>query len=175
MSLPPHYYYINDIRVNSMCITLEIKNVKNIKHAKMELPMKKGIYAFVGENGCGKSTLMLILSFMVKNSSARMLDNKDISNDSIIHIKTKKGEDNWCYSKNKLSRRKSSKGIDGQANKLYNTHMEGFYEGSIFYGCRFDDYNMIDRFMQKTNYMDALVNADKFVSEKLGYILHNDK
>ena len=175
MSLPPHYYYINDVRVNSMCITLEIKNVKNIKHTKIELPMKKGIYAFVGENGCGKSTLMLILSFMVKNSSARMLDNKDISNDSIIHIKTKKGEDTWCYSNNKLSRRKPLKGTDGQSNKLNSTHMEGFYEGSIFYGCRFDDYNMIDKFMQKSNYMDALVNADKFVSEKLGYILHNNK
>lgn len=54
-------------------------------------------------------------------------------------------------------------------------HFEGFYEGSIFYGCRFDDYNLIDTFMQNEDYKKYLIDADAFVIETLGYILHNSK
>ena len=36
-----------------MDLTLDIKNVRNIKEAKLTLPLNKGLYAIVGENGCG--------------------------------------------------------------------------------------------------------------------------
>lgn len=39
-----------------MSIHLEIKNIKNIQYADLFLPSQKGMYALVGENGCGKST-----------------------------------------------------------------------------------------------------------------------
>ncbi len=42
-----------------MSIHLEIKNIKNIQYADLFLPSQKGMYALVGENGCGKSTIML--------------------------------------------------------------------------------------------------------------------
>ena len=45
-----------------MSIHLEIKNIKNIQYADLFLPSQKGMYALVGENGCGKSTIMLALS-----------------------------------------------------------------------------------------------------------------
>lgn len=43
-------------------LKLEIKNIKNIKHAELDLPFDNGIYTFVGTNGCGKSTLMLCMA-----------------------------------------------------------------------------------------------------------------
>ena len=52
-----------------MSIHLEIKNIKNIQYADLFLPSQKGMYALVGENGCGKSTIMLALSLMIKKSS----------------------------------------------------------------------------------------------------------
>lgn len=58
---------------------------------------------------------------------------------------------------------------------IASAHFEGFYEGSIFYGCRFDDYNLIDTFMQNEDYTKHLIDADSFVIETLGYILHNNK
>ena len=58
---------------------------------------------------------------------------------------------------------------------MTSVHYHGFYEGSIFYGSRFHDYNKIDDFVAKDNFQEVLVKADDFVSETLGYILHNDK
>lgn len=55
-------------------IDLQIEKVKNIVYAKIKLPLEKGMYAIVGENSCGKSTLMLALSLMVKTSSAAYVE-----------------------------------------------------------------------------------------------------
>lgn len=44
-----------------MNVNVKLQNIKNIKEADITLPLNKGLYAIVGENGCGKSTLMLIL------------------------------------------------------------------------------------------------------------------
>ena len=72
-----------------MEIDLKIRNVKNIKKANLSLPFDKGLYAIVGENGCGKSTLMLALSLMVKTSSVRMLTPNDLDTQSNISISVK--------------------------------------------------------------------------------------
>ena len=42
-----------------MDLKIKINNVRNIKCADISLPLNKGLYAIVGENGCGKSTLIL--------------------------------------------------------------------------------------------------------------------
>lgn len=160
-------------------INLIIENIKNIKYVNVKLPLEKGMYAIVGENSCGKSTLMLALSLMVKTSSAHMLKSYDICENSKIVIQTSEAQDNWFYKKGKMTTGKFGR-VRGHGNvKAHNaliasTHIEGFYEGSIFYGCRFDDYNNIEPFMANNGFSDYLVDADKFVSEQLGFILHND-
>lgn len=40
-----------------MDISLKMKNIKNVASAEMSLPFSKGLYAIVGENGCGKVQL----------------------------------------------------------------------------------------------------------------------
>ena len=67
-------------------IDIELNNVKNIVHLKESFPLDKGLYALVGENGCGKSTIMLALSLIVKTSSSHMLKPYDILPDSNIKI-----------------------------------------------------------------------------------------
>lgn len=160
-------------------INISIKKVKNISEMNATFPLDRGLYALVGENGCGKSTIMLALSLVVKTSSSHMLKDYDICPDSNINIQIKDSEDNWFYKKGKLTT-----GKFGPTHKKYgkphnaliaSTHMDGFYEGSIFYGCRFDDYTAIDDFMNMPNMENDLIDADDFVKESLGYILHNDK
>ena len=164
-----------------MSLQISIKNIRNIKQAELELPFTKGLYCIVGENGCGKSTLMLAMSLMVKTSSAHMLTKEDISKDSVIDITTEKGTDHWFYKngkittgqfvhlKNKQTKKKSDNGL------LVRTHYQGFYEGSIFYGSRFNDYDIADSFIKRADFMQNIIPADAFVSETLGYILHDDK
>ena len=86
-----------------MELSLTIRNIRNIKTADIALPLDKGLYAIVGENGCGKSTIMLVMSLIVKTSSAHMLTNADIANDSNIDIATDEGTDHWFYKNGKLT------------------------------------------------------------------------
>ena len=157
-------------------ISLNIVDIKNIKSADIEFPFSKGLYAIVGENGCGKSTIMLAMSLMVKTSSAHMLSNDAVSINSKIEIEADEKKDLWYYNpkRNEMTTGKFHK-KQGRYALTASAHFEGFYEGSIFYGCRFDDFDMIDSFLKTPNYKDSLVTADPFVVETLGYILHNDK
>ncbi len=155
-----------------MSIQINIKNIRNIKEANIELPFDKGMYALVGTNGCGKSTLMLLLSLVIKTSSAHLLTEKDTSNDSKIEITDGIKSDVWI--RNNAKKMTSTK--YDETRRLYTSvHYHGFYEGSIFYGSRFNDYNQINDFFSRINFEDDLVDADPYVSQTLGYILHNDK
>lgn len=89
-------------------IDIEIKNIKNIQQMKASLPLSRGLYALVGENGCGKSTIMLALSLIVKTSSSHMLKPYDISADSIIKLQIGEREDFWYYKNQKLTTGKFS-------------------------------------------------------------------
>lgn len=85
-----------------MSIHLEIKNIKNIQYADLFLPSQKGMYALVGENGCGKSTIMLALSLMIKKSSNKLLSENDLSQESLICLEMDELADNWRFKDNRL-------------------------------------------------------------------------
>ena len=119
------------------CIDLEINEVKNIKQMQTSFPLDRGLYALVGENGCGKSTIMLALSLIVKTSSSHMIKPYDISPRSNIKIQIDTDEDIWFYRRDKLTTGKFGPTHRNRSGKPHNaliasTHMEGFYEGSIF-------------------------------------------
>ena len=154
-----------------MRIDINIKNIRNIKSAELDLPFDRGMYALVGSNGCGKSTIMLILSLMVKTSSAHLLSSKDTSDDSEIVISVDEKQDKWTRNK----ALKLSTGKYKGRRMLSDVHYHGFYEGSIFFGTRFDDYTKINYFFEQEDYVEKIVDADPFVIESLGYILQNNK
>ena len=136
-------------------ISLKIKNIKNIKTADLEFPFTKGLYAIVGENGCGKSTIMLAMSLMVKTSSAHMLSNDAVLEDSKIEIEADGKRDEWYYNpkRSEMTTGKFHK-TKGRFALTASAHFEGFYEGSIFYGCRFDDFDIKDGFLKTPQYKD---------------------
>lgn len=153
-------------------ISVAIKNIKNIKNANIQFPLEPGIYAIVGENSCGKSTLMLALSLAVKLSSRKMLQPYDLKEDSKIILQVADRQAVWTNLNGQLQLDTNSNAL--QKNKS-SVHFSGFYEGSIFYGSRFDDYNKIDAFMKKKDFPNSLVDAPAFVTETLGEILHDDR
>ena len=126
-----------------MELSLVVNNVRNIKSANITLPLNKGLYALVGENGAGKSTIMLLLSLMIKTSSAHLLTSKDTKPDSSIVISNSEKMDTWV--RNKALKMTTGK-YDKTGRLFTSVHYHGFYEGSIFYGTRFDDYDKVDSF-----------------------------
>jgi ABC-type glutathione transport system ATPase component len=47
-------------------ITIEITNLKTIKNIKWELQKEKGVYAIIGENGSGKSSILISIAKLVQ-------------------------------------------------------------------------------------------------------------
>ena len=43
-------------------LDIEINEIKNIKKAKVSIPLNRGIYGIIGNNGTGKSTIMTCLA-----------------------------------------------------------------------------------------------------------------
>lgn len=148
---------------------LSIKNIKNIQCCDLEFPLEKGLYAIVGENGCGKSTLMLAMSLLVKPSSRFSFQPHDYSHDSTIDITVEDKTDHWFVKDGVWST--SADSISNHTQNYYH----GFYEGSIFFGSRFYDYNLVSDFLQSPNFCSLIREADPFVIETLSYILHGDK
>lgn len=120
---------------------MTIKNIKNIRECNFEIPLDNGLYAIVGENGCGKSTLMLIMSMLVKPSSRKALEPFDYQDDSVIDIEVDNNIDHWHVSEGIWINDTFRNGYSHSQN-----YYHGFYEGSIFYGSRFYDYNLVNSF-----------------------------
>ncbi len=163
-----------------MSLEMQLHNIRNIKNADISFPFSRGLYAIVGENGCGKSTIMLALSLMVKTSSSHLLRSEDISSDSYIDLKLNEKSDHWFYKSGKLTTDrftwvKAHGNVHGHSALVVSTHVEGFYEGSIFYGCRFDDFATANDVIKSIDKTNDLVDADSYVAEALGYILHNSR
>ena len=110
-----------------------------------------------------------------------MLSPADIDESSTIDFETNSSKDHWYYKNGKLTTGKytfvkvSPKTKKAHSALVVSTHWPGFYEGSIFYGCRFDDFDTVDFFLSQPDFRDDLIAADEFVSETLGYILHNNR
>lgn len=50
-------------------LDIEISEIKNIKKAKVSIPLNRGIYGIIGNNGTGKSTIMTCLTQAVFSHS----------------------------------------------------------------------------------------------------------
>ena len=149
---------------------LQVKSIKNIACCDLELPLDKGLYAIVGENGCGKSTIMQAMSLLVKPSSRKSFRPFDFTSDSTIDIEVDGTIDHWFVSDGQWTT-----GVLQDNRIRSQNYYHGFYEGSIFYGSRFYDYNLVDSFLGKDNFASLIRPADGFVIETLSYILHGDR
>lgn len=148
-------------------IGLKIKNIKNIKEADIELPFETGLYGLVGINGCGKSTLLLTLAELISSHYLGTLNKGDFDKTSSVTYVVEGVEntikpndkDKWPY-----------------MNKTLFPRFNGMYEGSLFYGTRFENSAIIDNLVKSGRIKaDDIVDADDYVIEKLSYILKGEK
>lgn len=145
-------------------LNIKIINIKNIQEADINIPFDNGIYTLVGANGCGKSTLMLCMAQLLSKIQLRKLRIGDIDDSSSVTFQIERETQIWKWdSSMHLSYR-------GQPFKF-----NGMYEGSLFYGTRFEDSTNIEQMILDGKITDDKVaDADKQVKEQLSYIIHGD-
>lgn len=149
-------------------IQIEAKKIKNIENCEMEIDFEKGIYAIVGGNGCGKSTLMNMLALLVRPSALRMLAPSDYSEDSYVKLQIGGCIDVLHLENNNWTTQEKYDNRSHMKN-----HYRGFFEGSIFYGTRFYDFAKISEIASTIRQSD-LRPVDDFVKVSLSHILHDD-
>ncbi len=149
-------------------VKIKFENIKSFKKAEIELPLENGVYSIIGGNGCGKSTLMLIFSVLASPRRYSMFHKEDYQSNSVISIETNyKGSilsNTWKVNNRNLWECKE-KWIQWR----------GVYEGSLFYGARFDNSKAIDKIIGDQNLEDKIINADPYVIENMSYILHGHR
>ncbi|MDR2026162.1 MAG: AAA family ATPase [Prevotellaceae bacterium] len=148
-------------------LKLSIEKIKNIDKGEIEIPLENGVYALVGTNGCGKSTILLAMAQLISTHYLGTLKQEDFSDASKISFDIDGKIDIWSYNK---ERKQWTSNLYPKIMKL-----NGMYEGSLFYGTRFNDSTRIDSLLKhgklKSN---EIVDADEYVIDKLSFILHGD-
>lgn len=117
-----------------MDLRVHIKNIKNINSCELVLPIEKGIYGLVGANGCGKSTVLSCVAQSIFSSSLNNLSELDYGEDSLVEFDYAGQHTKW----------KHNSVWNTNCRKEQRIHFNGMYEGSLFYGTRFDDSLIVD-------------------------------
>jgi len=149
--------------MNNILIT--IHNIKGIDTGIIELPIENGLYSIVGNNGCGKSTIMSCLAQTLSKRNLSILKPEDYDDTSYVEFNYNGKNDKW-YCEN---------GFWKSSIFPHTIAFNGTYEGSLFYGLRFKDSKNVDELMESGKIANEyIVTADKYITEKLGEILHNN-
>lgn len=144
-----------------------INEIRNISKLEFELSLERGVYAITGENGSGKSTIMRILSKLIRKSAYNVFLRNDLTVNSKITFQYEGQTDEWT--------RQQSFPYSWICSNPSPIEMTGFSEGSMIYGNRFSD-DKINAPVSATRIKDFdLKNADDFVKTNFGLIMHNDE
>lgn len=146
-------------------LKVKMKNIRNIKELEIGIPLKPNIYGIIGKNGSGKSSIMACMANLIYSRSLDVFKREDIKDDSYVFISDSKNELKWkCNSGGWYH-------VTGSRSIRYH----GLYEGSLFYGTRFEDSKKVDDLIERGILNDKnIVDADEYVKEKLSFILHGD-
>lgn len=160
-------FYEGNVEVdneNLNMISLTLVNIKGL-NGDIEIPLKNDVFGIVGGNGCGKSTIMSMLSKLVPPYTFRLNDSDYVSASS-IDFTVGDQTNAWAFNTGRSTKIDKNKEI-----RFY-----GRYEGSLFYGTRFEDSSKVDYLMLTGKITsDLLVDADDYVIKTLGYILHGNE
>lgn len=146
-------------------LKIKIERLKNINAIELNLPIEKGLYAITGANGTGKSTIMTVISKVVRDSAFNIFQPHDYSSNSKITISYDGKENIWT---------KASRGRNWNCSSDDRISLKGFYEGSIIHGMRFIDANYDTLLKAERVNNTILTAADSFVIRNLSYILHGN-
>ena len=156
-------------------LQLEIKGIKGIHNVNLDIPLENGIYALVGCNGCGKSTILQSLAQLIRPTNALWaLKNNDFSPDSYVNFNVGNEEDDW-RANNKYRWKNTIYSSNRQQGTQNNIAINGMYEGSLFVGTRFRDSTKVDDLITNGVLGEAdFVDADIYVKNNLSFILWGD-
>lgn len=147
-------------------LKLTIHKIKGIQHGIFEMTLNNDLYALIGNNGSGKSSIMLCMAQLFSKHNLSILRKEDFNSDSYIEFEFNGHSNHWYYN-NKNNRWEVSE-------FPHMLSVNGTYEGSLFYGNRFKDSKDIDDLLEKGEIKSTdIVDADAYIQEKLGEILHN--
>lgn len=160
-------------------LTMNIRKIKGISELSFEIPVEAGIYALVGSNGCGKSTILQVLAQLIRPKNALWaLRENDYTDDSDVLFQYMAQKDDWYVKKDHdrtMWRNSWYTSGSRRYDKPNNITLNGMYEGSLFVGTRFQDSRKVDQLVYSQELSeDNLVEADDYVKQKLSYILHGD-
>jgi predicted ATPase len=154
-----------------------IHGIKGIEHGIIEIPIENGLYAIVGNNGSGKSTIMSCLSQLItKAGLSASLKEKDYSSESYVEFIFDGKQDRWTKRNNAGWQLCPQQQLGTQPRRNFEERIRfnGTFEGSLFYGARFNDSKKVDDLLSIGNiHNDDIVDADGFIIEQMGAILHN--
>lgn len=158
---------------------MTISKIKGIDKLSIEFPIEAGIYALVGSNGCGKSTILQCLAQLIRPKNALWaLKENDYGEYSEVTFKYNSTEDEWYVKQLKDDRKWRNAHYDfekRESGKPNNITLNGMYEGSLFVGTRFQDSRRIDELVYSSKLAsNDVMEADEYVKRKLSYILHGD-
>lgn len=149
-------------------VIIEIQNLKTINYLKWDLQEEPGVYALIGENGSGKSSLLISIAKLIEpaifhhelTGTGYYDDTKityTINDKKFSWIKNQSTNNNW---------RQSSDDKINMPNKL-----KGFFESSILTGTRFDKVD--DYIKDELEYRseDTITSASEFIKDAMNYIL----
>lgn len=131
-------------------LDIEISSIKNIKKAKVSIPLNRGIYGIIGNNGMGKSTIMTCLAQAVFSHSLDALREEDISEESYVLLSDGEKTAQWFWQGDKW------KTVEKARERV---HYDGMYEGSLFYGTRFNDSKIVDDLLTRMSSGEETVSS----------------
>lgn len=152
--------------MNTRYLDIKIKGIRNIDEANLILPFMNGIYTFVGANGSGKSTILQCIAQLVAPTKGlKKLAMYDIGEKASIEFKLGEKQFNWTFD--------HSRSLWKYSGEIL--RFNGLYEGSLFYGTRFEDSTKIEQLILDNKISEQdITDADDEVKDKMSYILHGD-
>lgn len=152
-------------------LKITIHKIKSIQNGILNLPMENGLYAIVGNNGTGKSTIMYSMAQLINKNSLYEFKINARDDDSFLEFEYNGRINHWNI------KRSSSNN-----NKIYmpipedQIRINGMYEGSLFFGFRFQNDEKVRQLIYDEKIPEnMLIEANSYIVEQLGYILHGDK
>lgn len=152
-------------------LKVTIHKVKAIQHAVLELPIENGVYAIVGNNGTGKSTIIYTMAQLMNSKSLISFGVDARDGDSYVEFDYKGVNNRWEILEDCKKHGKVYMPIPENQIRI-----NGMYEGSLFFGFRFKNYDKVNELLnQSLITSDMLTDADSYIVEQLGYVLHGDR
>lgn len=152
-------------------LKITIHKIKSIQNGILNLPMENGLYAIVGNNGTGKSTIIYSMAQLINRKSLSEFKINSRDDDSFVEFEYNGRINRWNIKRDRKDK-----------NEIYvpipkdQIRIKGMYEGSIFLGFRFQNAEKVRQLIYDEKIPEnMLTEADSYIVKQLGYILHGDK